>query len=377
MAERIAILYNLGSSVNPSRKELVYDFHKAGFEVFWGAVDDGVINEYYSDEKRTARFFPINASRNNTNPMRELRSILSVSKQIRNYKIKHVLIYGVKNHAAMAIGAKMGGAKKVICIVNGRGNLFKSNGIKGKLLQTIAFPALKIAYRLSNGVLFQNHDDKEFFLKKKLISSRTKTDVTAGSGVNTNDYPCSILPVKDSFLYMARITKSKGILEYIKAAEIVKKTFPNAEFHIVGPVDNAVETDDCIQETINNAVENNIIIYHGKVDNVIDYLKECRYFVYPSYYPEGVPRCVLQALSIGRPIITTDSVGCKDTVIDGKNGYIIHLPVSIEELSAKMIELINNPGLSDAMSKESRKLSEEIFDINIVNKKIIGFFREK
>ncbi len=177
------------------------------------------------------------------------------------------------------------------------------------------------------------------------------------------------MPKENEFLYLARITPSKGLVEYIEAARLVKKKYPSVKFHVVGPIDNAVEPS--INNYLDSAVADGSILYHGKTDDVQGWLSKSRFFIYPSYYPEGVPRCVLQALSCGRPIITCDSPGCKKTVVDGVNGFLTK-PRDYMEIAKKIVVLLKDPILAENMGKESRKLAEEKFDIGIINKKTIS-----
>ena len=178
----IAILSNGSSRQKSGRPELVDSIRKLNHSVYLGGVLEEEIDPYYG--KDTAEFLPIQANRNNLNPIVEIKSLLSVRKQIKNKKIDSVIIYGIKNHIAMSIGAKLGGAKKIICVVNGRGNLFSLSGLKGFLIHAISFPLLKISYLISDYVCFQNIDDKDFFLKKNIVKNREKCFVTNGSGVN-------------------------------------------------------------------------------------------------------------------------------------------------------------------------------------------------
>lgn len=361
----IAILCNGRSDQVTDRVELIASLKQEGHNVFVAGINSGSIHSYYT--KDNAEFISIEASRNNTNPFVEIKSIISVRKQMKHNRIDSTLIYGVKNHAAMAIGAKLGGVKNVVCVVNGRGNLFRISGIRGKILRFISFPMLTIAYMISNSVCFQNIDDLNLFRKKKIILNSKKTFCTGGSGVNLEAFPCSDLPSEDRFMFLARITASKGIVEYIKAAEIVKKKHPNAIFDIVGPLDNTVESDG--DNFLNTAVENGIVDYHGATTNVSSWMSRCRYYIYPSYYPEGVPRCAMQALSTGRPIITCDTPGCRETVKEGINGFLIQ-PKDYLELASKMEWMIENPNYVEKMGKESRRFAVERFDVDKVNEEL-------
>ena len=361
----IAILCNTGSSRPSARMELIKELSKEGNSVFIFGVRESVINEYYF--KHTAGFISIVASRNNTNPFLEMKSLFSVKKQIRAKKIDSVIIYGVKNHAAMAIGAKLGGAKKILCVVNGRGNLFRIGGMKGKFVRFMAFPMLKIAYSLCTSICFQNVDDKALFKKKHLIGNNKKVFVTGGSGVNLETFSHKTLPSEDRFLFLARITPSKGIKEYIGAARIVKKQYPNVMFDVVGPMDEKVEKFD--KELLMDACRAGIVAYHGMTEDVVSWIGSCRFFIYPSYYPEGVPRCAIQAIAIGRPIITCATPGCRETVRDGVNGFMV--PAKDEKILAeKMIWMIEHPVEVEAMAIESRQYAEEKFDVNKINEMI-------
>lgn len=363
---KIAILCNGRSDKVTDRKELVTLINNRGHEAYVAGINTGSINSYYSSQN--AKYIPIKASRNNTNPLVEIQSLLNVKKQIKAYKIDSVIIYGVKNHAAMSIGAKLGGAKKILCVVNGSGNLFRIGGLKGKILRFMSFPMLKIAYGLSTSICFQNADDKELFIQKHLVKESSKIFLTGGSGTNLNIFPCQALPKDDMFLFLARITPSKGIAEYIKAAEIVKKKYPETVFDIVGPLDAAVENAD--NGLLQKACDDGIVAYHGATTDVPGWMGKCRFFIYPSYYPEGVPRCAIQAIATGRPIITCETPGCKETVKDGENGFMI--PAKDEKvLAEKMIWMIEHPEEVEKMALESRKYAEEKFDVNKINEQII------
>lgn len=369
---KIALLCNTKSSEIPNRLELIDDLICSGYEVYFGAIFDGKINDYYNNTKN-AYYLQVHAFRKNLNPLKELKTIFSLKKSLMSEKIDSVIIYGVKNHPSMALAAHYAGIKNIICVVNGKGNLFTVRGIKGMLTRFMAIPALKIAYKISKIICFQNKDDQELFCKKKLVDIE-KCRYTHGSGVNLQKFKETEMPKQNSFLYLSRITKSKGVLDYIKAALIVKRKYPNTDFKIYGPIDNLIEKESVYNKII-EAEQNNVIKYCGISSNVEKSIDECRFFIYPSYYPEGVPRSVLQALSVGRPVITCNSSGCKDTVIDNKNGFLIE-PFDYDALASKMIWLIENPIEAEKMGLESRKLAEEKFDVEKINEKIIGFLKE-
>ena len=364
--KKVAILCNGTSKTSTDRMELVEKLHENGIQPYCGKVIVDEVNEYFSEE--TAILLPILASRDNTNPLVELKSMASIKKAIKKENIDGAIIYGIKNHAAMAIGAKMGGAKKILCVVNGSGNLFRVKGIKGTILRLISFLMLWVAYKFCTAICFQNEDDKALFIKKHLVKDNDKLFVTGGSGVNLDIFNVTELPEENRFLFLSRITPSKGIAEYIKAAEIVKKKYPDVVFDIVGPLDSKVENleDNLLQK----ATDKGVVAYHGATTDVPLWIAKCRFFVYPSYYPEGVPRCAMQAIACGRPLITCNTQGCKETAVDGLNGFVIE-PKNVEILAEKMIWMIEHPEEIEKMAVESRKLAEKKFDVNKINQQLI------
>lgn len=369
--KQVIILGNGLSSQATDRIELVEKLHNCNIQPYCGRVMDGVINDFFSSD--TAICLPIIASRSNTNPIVELQSMNSVKKVVKENAINSAIVYGVKNHAAMAIGAKLGGAKQILCVVNGSGNLFRIKGFKGWLLRAISFPMLRIAYRCSCAICFQNKDDKALFIKKHLVKDNDKCFVTGGSGVNLDVFKKQELPDSKRFLFLSRITPSKGLFEYIQAAEIVKGKHPEAIFDIVGPLDKLVE--DSNTSLLQNAIDEGIVQYHGATNDVPSWMAKCRIFVYPSYYPEGVPRCAIQAIASGRPIITCNTPGCKETVEDGVNGFIVP-PKNANALAEKMIWMIENPDMIEQMAEASRRLAESKFDVNQINQELINRISE-
>lgn len=362
-----AIMCNGKGAKKSDRAELIAAIRAEGGKAFMFGVGGDQISPWY-DENTTAKFVTIDASRSNVNPLKEISSIFSVRKKVRENRIDTAVIYGVKNHAAMAIGAKLGGCKRIMCIVNGSGNLFRLKGLKGKLVQMMAFPMLRMAYSLSDNICFQNADDKALLISKGILKDSDKVFLTGGSGVNLETFPRQELVQENRFLFLARITPSKGIKEYIQAARLVKAEYPDATFDIVGPIDGATENSDDFG--LEAATKDGIVTYHGATTDVPDWLGKCRFFVYPSYYPEGVPRCAIQAIATGRPIITCATPGCKETVVDGVNGFMIE-PRSPEALADKMLWMLRNPEEVARMAEESRRLAESKFDVNKINQILV------
>ena len=266
----------------------------------------------------------------------------------------------------MVTAAKMAGVKKILCIVNGSGRLFQLNGLKGIVVKSISYPMLCLSFSISNKVLIQNSDDFVLLRNKKLLIKKN-FDIVNGSGVNLNEFQTSNLPHKPIFSMISRLTESKGVNEYIQAAFKVKEKHPQAKFLLIGPMDDNNNID---RRLLKKAIVENVIIHKGRVDDVRPYIDQARVFVLPSYYPEGIPRSILEAMAMGRAIITTDSPGCKETVQNGRNGFKIPIKNS-KVLSEKMIWMIEHPEEVEKMGKESRRIAEEKFNVYKINQKII------
>ena len=349
-----AILDKDKSSQEFARKELAETIISKGHTVFVGGVKDSIINKYYKDHNIT--FLNLSVTRNSLNPFKEFASIFTVCNQIKKHSVDSVIIYGIKKHFSFTVGALLGGAKNVICVVNGSGNLFMIGGLKGKVLRGLAFPCLRYAYKKCLAVCFQNKDDFIEFQNKKLINDKSSAFVTNGSGVNLTEFSFSPMPKENRFLFLSRITPSKGIKEFLSAARKVKEKYPHCIFDVVGQIDNVVEKN--CTDLVQSAIEENLINYYGYQNNVAECVKKARFFVLPSYYREGVPRCILEALACGRPVITTDWQGCKETVVQGENGFLV--PVrDCEAIAEKMIWLIEHPAEAEEMGRRSRALAEE------------------
>jgi glycosyltransferase involved in cell wall biosynthesis len=348
-----------------NRHELITKIQSLGHSVSYIGRDSvkGIHDDY---EKYNVPFLTIPLGRSNTNPLKETKTILETKRVLQENNIEALIVYGIRTFPAMVLAAKLAGVKRVLCIVNGSGRLFQLKGIKGFLVKCVSYPMLWLAFLLSNSILFQNPDDLEMVKRKGLLWKRNYRTVN-GSGVNLEEYPFCELVTKPVFSMISRITGSKGVNEYIQASSNVKQKYPDSTFYLIGPID---DEDSSINMTeLQRAIDDETISLIGKVEDVRPYLTECRVFVLPSYY-EGTPRSVLEAMAMGRPIITTEAPGCRETVIEGANGLKVPVKNS-NDLANSMIWMIENPEEVDNMGKESRRICEEKYNVHNVNEEII------
>ncbi len=213
-------------------------------------------------------------------------------------------------------------------------------------------------------VLFQNPDDRKALLSSGLISPKTSTVIVNGSGVDVARFAPAALPDQPiTFLLIARLLREKGISEYARAAAIIKSRHLDAQFVLIGPLEPHL---DAIKEAdIRGWVDEGTLTWGGAVSDVRPHIAASSVYVLPSYH-EGTPRTVLEAMAMGRPIITTDAPGCRETVIEGQNGFLV--PVrNVDKLADAMERFINNPSLLGVMGQHSRKIAETKYDVHLVN----------
>ncbi len=297
----------------------------------------------------------------------DLKYCIQVTKIVKEVAPDVVFAYNIKPNIYGSIAAARAGVKHIFALVAGMGRVFASNSMKAKIVRFIVGMLYRYAFKKCDKVMFQNTDDLNKFVDYGYLPME-KTEHVDGSGVNMERFAFTELPKDNVFLMVGRIIKEKGVFEYCKAARIVKNKYPDARFVLLGGFDSsmgAVKPED-IQEYIQDGT----IEFPGEAKDVVPFIKECRYFVLPTYYCEGLPRTILEAMSVGRPIITTDWPGCRDAVTNGENGILVE-PKNVEQLAEKIIELIENPEAVERMSQNALERCKTTYDVNVVNKKML------
>ncbi len=314
--------------------------------------------------------------RTGTNPIADAKTLSATYKIMKTIKPDFVLSYTIKPVIYGTLAAWLARVPKRFTLITGLGYAFQQieGNNKSSLLQRTAHKLYRQALSKAAKVFFQNPDDLKLFIELKLLNSSTPTVIVNGSGVDISNF--DVLPfdcdqqgnVKPSFLLIARLLKDKGIIEYIEAARRVKEKYPLAEFNLVGWIDEnpaAIE-----QQQLESWIEEDIINYWGKLNDVRPAIAACSVYVLPSYR-EGTPRTVLEAMSMGRAVITTDAPGCRETVIPNYNGYLVSIK-SVNELADAMCQFIEDPELYEQMGKASRRIVLEKYDVEKVNEHMIS-----
>ena len=314
-------------------------------------------------------------NRGGLNPLADIVATYKLAKKIREIKPDLVFSYFAKPVIFGTLAAKIAKVPKIIGMLEGLGYTFteQPEGLskKTQLIKKIQVFLYKIALPQLDQLIFLNPDDPKDLIEKYTINVKN-VEVLGGIGLNLKDYPYQPLsnihlPLK--FLFIGRLLKEKGIHEFFQAAKLVKKTYPDTEFIVLGAVDH--HNLGALQQTeLDSLISSNIIQYPGHVNNIKDWIADNHVFVLPSYR-EGVPRSTQEAMAIGRAVITTDVPGCRETVVDGVNGFLVPKWDS-EALAEKMIYFIENPEQNQVMGAESYKIAVEKFDAEKVNQRLVN-----
>ena len=227
----------------------------------------------------------------------------------------------------------------------------------------------RLGVSLTDRILFQNPDDESDFIQLGVVKDQSKVVRINGSGVNTESFPRKLLPTGvPVFLFIGRLLTEKGIAEFVEAAAALNVRYPNARFVAVGPHD-ANLPHSVSGKTLERWRDGGIVEFIGGVSDVRIWLEQCTVFVLPSYR-EGTPRSVLEAMSTGRPVITTDAPGCRETVAHGLNGLLVP-PRDAKALAAAMEQFLIDPSMIPRMAEESRRIAEETYEVRKVNRVIL------
>lgn len=354
--KRVLLLGNSHLVIFGFRGELIQKLISEGY-----AVAVSFPNGPFGEGEKTSNeygceFAEVQMNRRGKNPFQDIALFIKYLKLIARCKPDVVLAYTVKCDIYGGLACRL---LRIPFLPNitGLGKGLTDGGVIEKITKFL----YKVAIKKAKCIFFQNEHDENFF-KEKIIENQ-RCVLLPGSGVNLEKFvPLSYPSEKDPvvFTYIARVMKAKGIEQFLDAARIIKKKYQNTEFHICG------YCEENYRDIIQKEQKKGTVIYHGLVDNVIDYIRISSCIVLPSFHPEGISNVLLEAAACARPIITTDHAGCRETVDDSVTGYLVKekdsqdLINSIEQfLSLTMEERCN-------MGERGRKKVEKEYNRRII-----------
>jgi glycosyltransferase involved in cell wall biosynthesis len=366
---RIVLISSYAPSLINFRGDMIREFLAKGYEVLCVAPTGDHLQTLRVLRLMGVSLIVIPMERTGKNIWVDLRTIMALLRLFRYTKPDAIISYTVKPVLYGSLAMKIFGGLRHISLITGMPSILLS-------ISKI-WPIRRIIGKIMTSncrIIFQNDDDRNFFLSQKYVVPKQVEQVN-GSGVNLSYFSydeCNpIRPIR--FLMIARLLYEKGVVEYAQAARIIhERKAGKATFAIVGWLDDS-NPDGIPYSRFNSLVEESKIEFLGRLEDVRPAIKNCSVFVLPSYH-EGMPRTILEAMAIGRPIITTDVPGCRDTVIDGYNGYIAPAK-DPQKLAVAMERFLSNPSLVQQMGLKSRQMAKEKFDVNKINSEILGIIQ--
>ena len=361
---KLFIVVNVDWFFLSHRKDIAIAAKNQGYDVTIVTKDTGKRPDI---ERLGLRFIDLPMNRSGQNIKEELHTCWFLYRLYKKEKPSVVHHVGLKTILWGTLAAKLAGVKGVVNAVSGLGIFFsdENKSIVARLLPKV----LRFSHHRPNlAVIFQNDEDKELFLRNGIIKEKQAFYIK-GSGVNLNEYCYTPEPEtgKIRVLLTARMIEEKGIFVLTDAAELLREQYQNkVEFLLCGGLDDNPKAIK--KEELETRCDGKYIQWLGYRTDVLDLLKGCHIVAFPSYYKEGLPKSLIEATAIGRPIVTTDSIGCRETVVDGYNGYLIPIKNS-KALADKLQVLFDNKELRIKMGRNSRMLAERDFSIeNVIEK---------
>lgn len=373
---RFLIIASYPASILKFRGSLIKALQDKGFEIHIAAPEFEIFPEEY--DSLTALGYvahPIPMQRTRTNPLNDAKTLSALYLLMKKIKPSHVMGYTIKPVVYGSLAAKLARVPHRFALITGLGYAFQGadeQDYKKSNLQKIMHKLYSVALASTHKAFFQNPDDQALFRKMGILKPSTPSTVVNGSGVNVSEYSVAPLPTENDvpvprFLLIARLLGAKGVREYAQAAAIIKSRHPNVRFDLVGWVDD--NPDAIEQRELDAWIEYGLFNFLGKLNDVKPAIADSSVYVLPSYR-EGTPRTVLEAMAMGRAVITTDAPGCRETVVDGHNGYLV--PVKdVDALAAAMERFITDPQLIASMGSAARQVAMDKFDVNTVNQMML------
>lgn len=252
------------------------------------------------------------------NPISDLILIIRLANLYRQLRPDFIIHYTIKPNIYGSFAAKLAGIPS-IAVTTGLGYTFLSNNLVSKVAKLL----YKLAFLIPNEVWFLNDDDRQAFINHRLVD-KERAMILHGEGINTTHFSPMLKLKNDGrfrFLLVARMLWDKGVGDYVQAARLIRKHYPNVIFQLLGATGvhnpNAISREQIAQWEAAGDVE-----YLGTTNDVRHFISQADCLVLPSYYREGIPRTLMEGAAMGKPLITTDNVGCRDVVIDGETGFL-------------------------------------------------------
>lgn len=370
---RVLVLSSMAQSLLNFRGQLLAAMVGEGHEVVACAPDrDPVV------EARLAamgiRFAQTKMSRAGSNPLLDLNTLAEYMELILKERPGVILAYTQKPIIYGGLACRLAGGCRFYALISGLGYVFSPAAKHRRLLRTLVRKLYSLALKRAQAIFVFNSDDRPELLRQGIVNKWQNVVQVPGSGVDLNHFRAEpVRPGPPTFLMIARLMRDKGLQQYVDAARIVRRHYPDVRFHLIGKFEEANPTGISRAE-LDEWLQEGAITFLGATDDVRPYLAEASVFVLPSFYREGLPRTILEAMASGRAIVTTDMPGCRDPIEHGVNGFLVR-PESSEDLAAALLRFVEKPELIEQMGRASRKIAEARYDVRMVNAQLLATMR--
>lgn len=362
----VLIIAGNARSLIANRGDLIRDMRAAGLKVAAAVPTADYLPEV---EELGITIYPVEMGRTGINPLHDLKYLLALRRLLRRVRPQVVFGYTIKPVVYGSLAARLAGVPRIYSMITGLGHVFTTENARNRRLQKVIGVLYRLGLSANRRVFFQNPDDLQEFLDRGMLKDRGKAVRTYGSGVDMQRFSREPLPEGPAtFLFIGRLLTEKGIAEFCEAARQVRADYPEARFIAVGPHDPNLP-HACAAEDLERWKGEGVVEFVGGVKDVRPWIAQSSVFVLPSYR-EGTPRSVLEAMSMGRPIITSDAPGCRETVEEGVNGFLV-APRSVAPLADAMGRFLAKPELMAEMGEASWQLVERHYDVHKVNRVIL------
>jgi lipopolysaccharide/colanic/teichoic acid biosynthesis glycosyltransferase/glycosyltransferase involved in cell wall biosynthesis len=368
---KIVVLSSLAYSLMNFRGALLERMRSHGHAVVAVAPDDDAQMRAWLTE-RNIGFRTIPMDRTGTNPIADLKTLRAIMALLRRERPDVVLAYTQKPIIYGGIACRLVDRRiRFHAMVTGLGHVYSpGGGWKRPLLRIPMSMLYRAAIARARTVFTFNRDDCAELYRARILKKGRAVVQVPGSGIDIAHFVQAPLPeAAPTFLLIARLMRDKGISEYVEAARMLKARYPTARFQLLGPLDSnpsGISADELSRWSAAGDIE-----YLGETRDVRPFLAACHVFVLPSYYREGLPRTILEAMAMGRAVITTDMPGCREPIEPGRNGFLIP-PKDAGALAGAMAKFLDEPETIARMGRESRAMAVARYDVNIVNATLLS-----
>ncbi len=362
---KIVVLASHTKSLFWFRLDMMKDFVGKGHQVMAVGSDPECEWENKFRENHI-KYKQLNVERNGLNIFKDVITFIGLYKVLKDERPDKIFVYQAKTIIFGAVAARLCGITEVFVLIAGLGSVFRGSTFKSKILKSIISRGYRLSCNFSKKVFLQNKDDKRELISAGIVDEK-KIVILNGSGVNLQEFSPVPFPVKPAFLFIGRLIKDKGVIEYLEACRIIKEKHKSIRCLLVGPFDS--NPSSMKKSELQQYIDAGVVEYFGEQSDVRPYIAQATVLVLPSYH-EGTPKTVLEAMAMGRAIITSNAPGCRETVEEGGNGFLV--PVKdITGIVARMEQLLNDSALCKKMGLASLKKVADKYDVRKVNRSIM------